>query len=59
MQMQPAPAPRFSRTVEKIQGPTPVMGRDTRRLLADAGYTEAEIDQLIATNAVAGPVEDK
>ena len=57
--MQPAPAPRFSRTVEKIQGPTPVMGRDTRRLLADAGYTEAEIDQLIATNAVAGPVEDK
>lgn len=57
--MQPAPAPRFSRTVEEIQGPTPIMGCDTRSLLADAGYSEVEIDQLMGKNAVAGPVEDK
>lgn len=50
---QPAPAPRFNRTVQEIQGPTPVMGANTRQVMLDAGYSDDEVDRLIASNAVA------
>ena len=55
--MQPAPAPRFDRTVQEIQGPTPVMGTDTHQVLTETGYSEAEIDALMSSVAVAGVVE--
>lgn len=35
--MQPAPAPRFSRTPSKIQGPAPKVGADGDEVLADWG----------------------
>tara|TARA_R110000787_G_scaffold102680_5_gene208750 strand:- start:16403 stop:17572 length:1170 start_codon:yes stop_codon:yes gene_type:complete len=50
---QPAPAPRFNRTVQEIQGPTPIMGADTRQVMLEAGYSDDEVSRLIATNAVA------
>lgn len=52
--LQPAPSPRFSRTVQEIQGPPPARGIDTRQVLLDSGYSNAEIDTLLARNAVAG-----
>ena len=55
--MQPAPAPRFDRTVQEIQGPTPVAGTDTAQVLLDAGFSNAEIDSLMNKVAVAGAVE--
>jgi alpha-methylacyl-CoA racemase len=55
--MQPTPAPRFNRTVQEIQGPTPVMGSDTLQVLLDTGYSESEIDSLMSKVAVAGAVE--
>ncbi|MBV1930542.1 MAG: CoA transferase [Porticoccaceae bacterium] len=56
--MQPSPAPRFSRTVEEVQCPTPVSGVDTRQVLEENGFDQTEIDALIAKNSVAGPIED-
>ena len=56
--MQPSPAPRFSRTVEEVQCPTPVSGIDTRKVLEEHGFNQAEIDALVAKNAVAESVED-
>ncbi|MBV1933020.1 MAG: CoA transferase [Porticoccaceae bacterium] len=57
--MQPSPAPRFSRTVEEVQCPTPVSGVDTRKILEEHGYDPAEIDALLAKNAVAGSVDEE
>lgn len=57
--LQPAPSPRFSRTVQEVQGPPPVTGIDTRQVLLNSGYSDAEVDALLASNAVAGSVEDK
>jgi alpha-methylacyl-CoA racemase len=50
--LQPAPAPRLSRTpgeVEKVWRPR---GAETRQVLAEAGYQEAEIDALLEKNVV-------
>jgi len=55
--MQPAPSPRFSRTVEEIQGPPPLAGADTEKVLIDNGYSQAEVDALLANNAVAVTAE--
>jgi alpha-methylacyl-CoA racemase len=47
--MQPAPAPRFSRTPGLIQGPPPRPGEHTAEVLADLlGLSAAEIDHLRA-----------
>jgi alpha-methylacyl-CoA racemase len=51
--MQPAPGPRFSRTSVTSVGDAPEVGGDTRAVLADAGYSEAEIDKLGEAGAVA------
>ncbi len=45
--VQPAPAPRFSRTPGKIQGPPPAVGAHTREALSDWGLSEAEIAPLL------------
>ena len=38
--LQPAPAPRFSRTVPTRPTPAPTVGSDARTVLADWGLTE-------------------
>ncbi len=44
--VQPAPAPRFSRTVPEVQGPPPTVGQDTDQALADWGFASDEISAL-------------
>jgi alpha-methylacyl-CoA racemase len=50
---QPAPAPRFSRTTAEIQSPPAQPGEHTRAVLSDLGWSDAEIDALMASGAVA------
>ena len=51
--VQPAPAPRFSRTEPEIAGPPPRPGQHTDEALADWGIPAAEIARLRAAGAVA------
>jgi alpha-methylacyl-CoA racemase len=44
--VQPAPAPRFSRTPADPPAPPPAPGRDTAAILAELGYTPTEITAL-------------
>jgi crotonobetainyl-CoA:carnitine CoA-transferase CaiB-like acyl-CoA transferase len=44
--MQPAPAPRFSRTGPKIQGPPPVAGEHTDAILEKWGFNVDEFVEL-------------
>jgi alpha-methylacyl-CoA racemase len=44
--VQPAPAPRFSRTPATDPAPPPAPGQDTAAILAELGYTAAEITAL-------------
>jgi alpha-methylacyl-CoA racemase len=43
---QPAPAPRFDRTPGEIAGDAPAAGADTAAVLAEAGYSDAEVAAL-------------
>jgi alpha-methylacyl-CoA racemase len=49
---QPAPAPRFSRTVPEVAMPPAHPGQHSREILADWGFAAAEIDRLLAAGAV-------
>jgi alpha-methylacyl-CoA racemase len=49
---QAAPAPRFSRTVPEISRPPAHPGQHSREVLADLGWSDADIDALIASGAV-------
>ncbi len=49
---QPAPAPRFSRTAGAVQRPAPALGQHSAEVLAEWGFTAAEIDALIARGSV-------
>jgi alpha-methylacyl-CoA racemase len=53
--LQPAPAPRFSRTSVTSVPDAPEPGADTRAVLKDAGYSDADIDKLADAGAVAWP----
>ena len=44
--VQPAPAPRFSRTAPAISHGARIPGEDSVDVLADAGFTEEDIDAL-------------
>lgn len=44
--LQPAPAPRLSRTPGAVVGPAPRAGQDTDQALADWGFTAGEIAAL-------------
>jgi len=49
---QPAPTPRFSRTVPEIQGPASAPGADTEDVLADWGFSAEEIKSLKKAEAI-------
>ena len=51
---QPAPAPRFSATPATLGRPAPLPGQDTDAVLAEAGFTEAEVVDLRARGIVGG-----
>jgi alpha-methylacyl-CoA racemase len=50
--VQPAPAPRLSRTPGEVTEPAPEPGTHTREVLREAGFTDDEIDKLAADEAV-------
>ena len=50
--LQPAPAPRFSRTPGEIQGPPAWPGQHTDEVLADWGFEAAEIARLREVGAL-------
>ena len=50
--VQPAPAPRFSRTQGEIQGPAAMAGEHTREVLSAWNFTDQEIDELQASGAI-------
>jgi len=50
--VQPAPAPRLSRTPGRIRSAPPAPGADSREVLSDWGFDKAEIDALIAQGTV-------
>ena len=50
---QPAPAPRFSRTVPEVVRPPAHAGQHSAEVLADFGFAAAEIDKLRASKAIA------
>ncbi len=51
--IQPAPAPRLSRTPGEVTDPAPNPGAHTREVLREAGYSDEEIEKLAADEAVA------
>ncbi len=46
---------KFSRTPGRVERPAPAFGEHTREVLADAGFGEEEIEELIESGAAAGP----
>jgi alpha-methylacyl-CoA racemase len=50
--MQPAPAPRFSRTVSAVQGPAPGIGQHTEEALGQWGFAAEAIAALKANGAI-------
>jgi len=53
--VQPAPAPRFSATPGKIQGPPPAIGAHDVEALSDWGFSKGDIEALRASGALAQP----
>jgi alpha-methylacyl-CoA racemase len=49
---QPAPAPRFSRTVPEVSRPPAHPGQHSREILASWGFAATEIERLLAAGAV-------
>ena len=50
--VQPAPAPRFSRTQGEIQGPAAMAGEHTREGLSAWNFSDQEIGELQAARAI-------
>lgn len=50
--VQPAPAPRFSRTPSSAKGPPPPFGAQTEQALARWGFSTKEIHALKRAKAV-------
>jgi alpha-methylacyl-CoA racemase len=46
--VQPAPAPRFSTTPSRIDGPAPQRGQGGLRALRDWGFDDAAIERMAA-----------
>jgi alpha-methylacyl-CoA racemase len=56
--LQPAPAPRFSRTPAELSHPPPMPGEHTEQALVDWGFSAGRIDQLMAGAAIGRAVAD-
>lgn len=52
--VQPAPAPRFSRTPGSVKGGAPVIGEHTDAVLREWGFDEPSISALRAAKAIGG-----
>lgn len=52
-QLQPAPAPRFSRSTTAAPTPMTPMGQDSEAVLRDFGFSAGDIEKLFAAGAVA------
>jgi len=52
--VQPAPAPRFSRTPGAVRTPPPARGQDTDEALSDWGLTQDEIAVLFSDGVIGG-----
>jgi alpha-methylacyl-CoA racemase len=50
--LQPAPSPRFSRTPAHLSDRPPFPGEHTRSALADWGFAEVRIDELLRSGAI-------
>lgn len=50
--MQPAPAPRFSRTPGKVHHPVPGPGQHSKEVLIDWGWEEGEVEKLMESGAI-------
>jgi alpha-methylacyl-CoA racemase len=50
--LQPAPAPRFSRTEPVIQGPPPAPGENTKEVLTTFGFSKNKIDALYSAEVI-------
>jgi len=50
--LQPAPAPRFSRTNPELQSPPPVPGEHAQEVLAEFGFSKNEIEKLKKVEAL-------
>ena len=50
--LEPAPAPRLSRTPGDGSRPLPQVAAHTREVLDEYGFSSAEIDRLVATGAI-------
>lgn len=53
--VQPAPAPHFSRTPAEAPEPPAAPGQQTTEALLDWGFSNAEVDALLAESAVVQP----
>jgi alpha-methylacyl-CoA racemase len=51
--LQPAPAPRFSRTPPELRRPPPKPGEHTDEVLAEFGFGADEIAELRGAGAIA------
>lgn len=51
--LEPAPAPKLSRTPGHLPRPRPVPGADTRAVLQEYGFEEAEVAELLSRGAAA------
>jgi len=51
--IQPAPAPRFSRTTSEVQGPSAMSGEHTSEILKEIGLNKVSINELIDKGAIA------
>lgn len=49
------PPVKFSRTPAQVRQPSPLLGQHSSEVLAEAGYSPAEIDQLVRKRAVIAP----
>jgi alpha-methylacyl-CoA racemase len=53
--IQPAPAPRFSRTPSAVQGPPARPGEHTQEALHDWGFSASDLERLRACGAIGAP----
>lgn len=56
--IQPAPAPRFSRTPSEIQSPPPEPGQHTKQILLEWGFSKERINGLVKDNIISVPAAE-